>query len=180
MLSRLNLSEGVKMLRAAVATDPKRAEAHNALGVGLGHMGLAPEAQREFELALALRPDYPSARFNLAEALQKSGHVDQAIENFRQVIAAYPQDDTARYGLQKALEAGARESIKQGDWKSAAAAYSELVGLAPSDAGLRNDYGEVLLHLNQAGKAREQFEKALALDPANEAARRNRDALDAH
>lgn len=179
MLSRFKLSEGVKMLRAAVAADPKRAEGHNALGVGLGHLGLAPEAQREFELALQLRPDYPSARFNLAEALQKSGHVDQAIENFRQVMAAYPGDDTARYGLQKALEAKVRESTAQGDWRRTAAAYSELVELAPGDASLRNDYGEALLHLNQVVQAREQFERALALDPASEAARRNRDALDA-
>jgi Flp pilus assembly protein TadD len=106
--------------------------------------------------------------------------VDQAIENFRQVIAAYPGDDTARYGLQKALEAQARELTEQGDWRRAGKAYSELVELAPGDAGLRNDYGEALLHLNQSAQAREQFEKALALDPANEAARRNRDALDAH
>jgi tetratricopeptide (TPR) repeat protein len=178
LLSRFNLSEGVKMLRAAVAADPKRAEAHNALGVGLGHLGLAPEAQREFELALKLRPEFASARFNLAEALQKSGHVDQAIENFRQVIAAYPGDDTARYGLQKALEAQTRLTTARNDWKAAAAAYAELVQLAPGDASLRNDYGEALLHLNEASLAREQFEKALALDPANEAARRNRDGLD--
>ena len=168
------------MLRAAVAADPKRAEGHNALGVGLGHLGLAPEAQLEFELALKLRPEYASARFNLAEALRKSGHVDQAIENFRQVIAAYPGDDTARYGLQKALEAKASESTAQGDWKRAAGAYTELVELAPGDASLRNDFGEALMHLNQTAQAREQFERALALDPANEAARRNRDALDAH
>jgi tetratricopeptide (TPR) repeat protein len=166
------------MLRGAVAADPKRAEAHNALGVGLGHLGLAPEARREFERALQLRPDYASARFNLAEALQKSGHLDQAIENFRQVIAAYPGDDTAHYGLQKALEAQSRQATARNDWKAAAAAYAELVELAPDDASLRNDYGEALLHLNQAAQAREQFEKALALDPANDVARRNRDSLD--
>jgi tetratricopeptide (TPR) repeat protein len=177
MLSRFNLSDGVKMLRAAVALDPKRPEAHNALGVGLGHLGLAAEALAEFRAALKQRPDYASARFNLAEGLQKSGHLAEAIQSFRQVISAYPSDDTARYGLQRALEGQAREYAAHADWKGAAAAYGELVELSPRDAGLRNDYGEALLQLNQTAQAREQFEKALEIDPALEAARRNWEAL---
>jgi len=177
LLSRLKLAEGVNMLREAVSLDPNRPEARNALGVGLAHLGLAAEAFEQFQTALRLRPDYAGARFNLAEALQKANRLDEAIENFRRVTTAYPDDDTARFGLQRALEAQARRLTAQNDWKAAATIFRELVKLAPQDGSLHNDFGEMLLRANQPAEALEQFRKALEIDPANQAARGNRDAM---
>ncbi len=176
LLSRLKVAEGVQMLRQAVARDPKRPEAHTALGVALSHLGLSPEAMEQFQLALRLRPDYAAARFNLAEVLLKANRLPEAIENFRLVTQAYPDDETARYGLQRALQAQARQLTAKGEWIEAAAAYRQLVKLAPRDADLRNDFGEVLLQLDRRAEALDQFDQALEIDPKNEAAQRNRAA----
>ena len=66
MLSRLNPQGAVSMLQAAVRIDPTRIEARNMLGLALSQTGRTREAAVEFAAALQMRPDFLSARFNLA------------------------------------------------------------------------------------------------------------------
>jgi len=55
--------------RAVQTIDRARApDAHNEFGVALARLGRMDQAAREFEAALALRPDFPQARENLAKA----------------------------------------------------------------------------------------------------------------
>ena len=52
-------------------------------------------------MALKTRPDYASARFNLATALAKSGRIEEAIANLRQVLATNPNDAYAKKRLEE-------------------------------------------------------------------------------
>ena len=45
-------------------------------------LGRLPEARAQFTLALDMKPDYLSARFNLALAFQETHDWAQAIENY--------------------------------------------------------------------------------------------------
>lgn len=55
--------------RAIETIDPAHAaDAHNEFGVALARLGRLNEAAREFEAAIALRPDFAVARENLAKA----------------------------------------------------------------------------------------------------------------
>lgn len=55
--------------RAIQTIEPARAaDAHNEFGVALARLGRLDHAAKEFEAALALRPDFPVARDNLAKA----------------------------------------------------------------------------------------------------------------
>jgi Flp pilus assembly protein TadD len=62
LLSRLNPQGAVTMLRAAVHTEPERADAHNMLGLALATTGRTTEAIEEYLRAIQLRPGYSSAR----------------------------------------------------------------------------------------------------------------------
>jgi predicted Zn-dependent protease len=79
------------------------------LGLSLATLNRNAEAVPQFELALRLRPYYPSARFNLATALAKTGRIDEAIANLRQILAADPEDAYAKKRLADLL--GARPSL---------------------------------------------------------------------
>jgi Tfp pilus assembly protein PilF len=103
LLSRLNAAGAVSALETAVATEPRRAEARNMLGLALQFVGRAIEATAEFETALRLRPDYSAARFNLANAQIKAGKLDDAIANLSLVIAADPNDPLPKERLEEIL-----------------------------------------------------------------------------
>ena len=99
MLARLNAVEAERALRAAVSGEPGRADAHNMLGVALNSLGRLQEAIAEFQLALSLRSDYLSARFNLANALEKAGNRHEAIEQMQLAAAASPDDPLVKQRL---------------------------------------------------------------------------------
>jgi Tfp pilus assembly protein PilF len=103
LLSRLNAAGAVSALETAVATEPRRAEARNMLGLALQFVGRTAEGTAEFEAALRLRPDYSAARFNLANAQIKAGKPNEAIANLRQVIAANPDDPLPKKRLEEVL-----------------------------------------------------------------------------
>jgi tetratricopeptide (TPR) repeat protein len=73
------------------------------LGLGLATLNRNAEAIPQYEMALRARPDYASARFNLANALAKSGRVDEAVTNLRQVLAKNPGDAYAKRRLSELI-----------------------------------------------------------------------------
>jgi hypothetical protein len=105
MLSRLNPQGAVSMLEAAVRIDPNRVEARNMLGLALSQTGRTREAAAEFVAALKTRPDFLSARFNLAAVELKMGALDDAIGNLEVLAKAEPENETIRQRLADAVAA---------------------------------------------------------------------------
>ena len=56
LMAQGSIDAAVERLRAAVAADPQRWEAHEALGLALDLQGLNPEAREQFQRAAALAP----------------------------------------------------------------------------------------------------------------------------
>lgn len=105
MLSRLNPQGAVSMLEAAVRIDPNRADARNMLGLALSQTGRTREAAAEFVAALKTRPDFLSARLNLAAVELKMGALDEAIGNLEILAKAEPENETIRQRLADAVAA---------------------------------------------------------------------------
>lgn len=99
LLARLNPQAAVGELLTAARLQPNRPEVHNMLGLGLATLNRNAEAITQFDLALKTRPDYASARFNLATAQAKLGKLDEAIANLREILAANPEDPYAKQRL---------------------------------------------------------------------------------
>ena len=108
------------------------------------------------------------------EELLSAGRADEAIAQLNARIAAAP-NDAASYNLL------ARAYFYLERWDDAARACERSVQLAPGNSdyhmwlgriyGEKADHSNFLAAASLAGKVREQFEKAVALDAANEKAR---------
>lgn len=69
---RGDMDGAIKELQTSLRIYPKDFEVRNLLGQVLNMKGRVNEAIRQYEIALALRPDYPEAQYNLKEALKKA------------------------------------------------------------------------------------------------------------
>jgi tetratricopeptide (TPR) repeat protein len=125
----------------------------------------------QYRAALSLQPGLVNARFNLANALLRSRQLDAAIVEYRRVLAVYPNDSLAKDRLAVALRGRAGQLTSQDKIEAAEADYRELIVLVPNDAALRLDFGDVLLRRGKRAEAIQQYKKALAIDPSNEAAK---------
>jgi tetratricopeptide (TPR) repeat protein len=90
--------------RRAVALDSTLADAHASLALArmYGAWDFA-SAEREFEAAIALDPDYPIARYWFAELLMVLGRYDEAVEQARRGVELAPASAIAQHLLGWAL-----------------------------------------------------------------------------
>jgi tetratricopeptide (TPR) repeat protein len=87
-------------LSELLTKDPKRADAHNVLGLLLGRKGAASsEVVAEFREAVRLRPDFAEAYDNLGLVLTQSGNDPEAIAAFREAIRIRPDYADAHANL---------------------------------------------------------------------------------
>lgn len=132
------LTEAAKVLEPLKGTGESGAEF--LLGVLAYKQGAFDASRERFEAALADRPDYPEARYNLAITFYDQGRYDEALKQFQAVLDKHPGDEEARKNLDVTRQAAVRAYLKTG-----------------SQDFLKADYGNALDHWRQA----------LALDPGN-------------
>ena len=95
------------------------------------------EARSSFEAALALDPDQPEARYNLAHLLVEAGEMDLAAAELRRVLLLDPGFADAHFNLATALEAlGGRRQARDHLLR-----FLELTAPAGADAASDDDVG---------------------------------------
>src|SRR3569833_3138512 len=77
-------------LRRALAMNPERAAAHDALGIALRDLGRLAEAEAAFREALRLDPALRQTRVALANTLVELGHFQAAVGCYREAVAQGP------------------------------------------------------------------------------------------
>jgi tetratricopeptide (TPR) repeat protein len=95
-LARFDALDAVKPLHDAVLLNPRDAIAHNLYGTALDATGRNAEARQQFQAALAIKPSFANARFNLAHALVKAGKKEEAIANLQMILQTNPADNDAK------------------------------------------------------------------------------------
>lgn len=134
--------EAAGAMRRAIALDPGRAEAHNALGFALLTTGGRDGAIQAFRQALAARPEFPEALNNLGSALRAEGCLDEAEGAFERAIALRPNYGAALANLGLVLQ----EQARYGD---ALDAYDRAVAAAPNLPAARGNRAMLLLLLGR-------------------------------
>ncbi|HLH19048.1 MAG TPA: tetratricopeptide repeat protein [Bryobacteraceae bacterium] len=172
-LGRRDTAAALEHLRAALAAEPDQPAALNTFGAALEMSGRPEEAAAQFRRVLAIRPEDPDARYNLAGVLADQGSLGEAAGELRRLIAGHPEDRAARGRLIEVLKAWGGRAVEEGRSPEALAAFRELVTLDAEDAEAHNNFGILLARSGDTAGAIGQFETALKLNPALDAARRN-------
>ncbi len=124
---RGEVAEAERLYRRVLQRDPKRADAHNLLGLLARQRGDAAAALRHTGQALALRPQEPIFLASHGAALAEAGQLPEAVRLLRLAIAARPSDAVSLRNLGQAFCA-------LGDAAGALAPLRQAVALQPQAA----------------------------------------------
>ncbi|MBV9763165.1 MAG: tetratricopeptide repeat protein [Acidobacteriaceae bacterium] len=156
------------ILRRQLEKYPNDFFAHLNLGALLLSRLDAQGAAAMLERATAIDPARPEAHDMLGEAWAALGRWSDAMEQFRLALRARSDYVDARYNLARALAKFGRYEEAVENFRGVAAAY-------PDSARLQNEFGELLARDGKYAEAIGQFDKALAIDPSDETAKKNRE-----
>ena len=158
------------MLRELLEHSDRFADVHDMLGVIAHFRGNFVLAERHFERALALNPQYTEAALNLAVTYNDRGKYEKARE-------VYARIQGAPSGVKSGLDPFARGKIANmhadvgqayadaGLPLEAIVELEKAVELCPEFSDLRTKLGSLLREVNEVSRAKEQYEAAIATRP---------------
>ena len=142
--------------------DPLSAEEHNDLGVTYEQKGEMDAAIREYNAALRKRRDFPTAQVNLGNAYFRKQDFGRAEKLYSGVLQADSANTDAGNNL-------AMLYLETGKHLDRALRLAErCVRLASQNARYHDTLGLVFAKLNLPEKARDSFQRALALIPPDD------------
>jgi protein O-mannosyl-transferase len=145
-------------------TDPDAHIIRSNLGGVYFDSGQVQRAGREWEIALAGKPDNVVTMNALGMLYTQEGKYADALAMFQRAIAARPLWGTAHYNYGLLLQ-------KTGETNRALDEFRSAVQLSPLDATARRRYGEALLATGKLDEAEAQLKFAVDLEPSLEALR---------
>ncbi len=153
------LADAIRIINAVTRLAPERADAHFALGLALQFAGRHADAVEPYRRALAIAPDFPHLRNNLASSLMhinsESSEIDRLLE---EAVARNPSDSRAWINL-------ARLRPDETHPGRAAEAARRALALAPHDPLAHNNYSMALKELQQWQDAQRALESACQYAP---------------
>jgi tetratricopeptide (TPR) repeat protein len=147
---------------------PQIEEGHSALGAVLAHLGKLPQAIKELETALKLKPDDISAQTNLALAYEQTGANQRAIVLFKSVEAdtqRKPAADVSHALPAFFLAAYARSLAATGQLQEAVAKMKIASSESPKSAELHDALGSLHGQQRSWPSAVSEFQEAIRLNP---------------
>jgi len=121
-------------------------------------IGRLDDAAKDYEKALALKPDYAEAQYNLGITLRELGQIDAAIESYKQALAIKPDYFGAHNNLGNLF-------LELDQLDAAADHFEWAVAYKPDFADAYNNLGVVNRERDQVYEAIKNFEKAIDIKP---------------
>ena len=154
----------------AMALEAKAGEAMRS-GEAEESERFAAEAEREYRVVIARRPQNVRAAVNLAACEYESGRKQEARSRLRAVIAAHPDAVTAQTALAAHLlrEAGQASSLSEAQQKlgEAQQLLEQAVGEDAADITANMLLGDLYARRRQPQRAREAYRRALQRDASD-------------
>jgi protein O-GlcNAc transferase len=152
---------------------PQVEEGHRALGAVLMRLGKLPEAIKELEKAVELKPADISAKTSLALAYQQTGANNKALILFRYVEADAHRrsaSDSSSALPSYVLAAYARSLAATGQLALATTKMKAAVAESPQSADLHDALGSLYAQQSSWPSALAEFQKVIQLNPSLPAA----------
>jgi tetratricopeptide (TPR) repeat protein len=166
LLAQGRVREAAECFQEAVELDPKSAPAHRHLANAFLEQGHLGAAIPHFATALDIDPRDYEAAMGLARAFQWNSAFEDASSAFRLAIEIKPNDRFARLGL-------ANLHFLTHDSAKAIEECERLLREFPDWSGAQTCLANVLGHEGEITRSKELYERALAAEPADHAARAN-------
>src|SRR6184192_1800266 len=142
-----------------VAADlPASARAHFNYGAALQQIGRLDEAEKEYNAALRVDPNYVKVHVNLALVLVSKSKLDEAKKYYKRAVQLDPSAGEVRSGYAYLLE-------RLGRVDEARAEYENAIRLSPKSARLFYTYAAFLEKKGELDAAIAQYQRALQVDP---------------
>jgi len=163
------LAEG--FLEKVLEHDDKFADVHDMLGVIAHGSARYVDAERHFERALALNPNYTEAALNLAVTYNDRGKFAEAREIYAKIKQRPSGDSTALDPFARGKIANMHADLAQAYMdaslpREAIAEYEKAVLLCPDFADLRTKLATLLRQSGELSRARAHYEAAIATRPS--------------
>ena len=158
------------MLREVLENSDRFADVHDMLGVIAHSRGNFIAAERHFERALLINPQYTEAALNLAVTYNDRGKYEAAREVYARIKGRKGDTSEGLDPFARGKIANMHADIGQayadvGLPREAIAEYQKAVGLCPEFADLRTKLGTLLRQVHELDNAREQCEAAVEARP---------------
>ncbi|CAN0262414.1 protein O-mannosyl-transferase TMTC3 [Lampetra fluviatilis] len=155
-----------RLLRYA-ELEPSDEKAYFNLGMVATDMGRADEAERWLRRAVALRPDFRGALFNLALLLVQSRHELDALPVLEQLLEHHPQHAKALVLQGDVL------LNRRGDAAGARRAFQRALAAEPGNSQAKHNLCVVMFEEGELARAHDCLREALAMAPDEEYIRRH-------
>jgi protein O-GlcNAc transferase len=152
------LQEAQTIYRQILAADPNHHDAWHLLGLIACEVGEYQAGVECIQRALAFRPDWALAHFNLGNAWKDQGKLDEAMACYQRAVQRKPDFAEAHNNLGLAWR-------EHGDLDEAAACYQRALRLKPGFAEAHNNLGNVFNDQDKPDEAAACYQRALQLKP---------------
>ena len=154
------IQEALDAVEVLIKDFPNNPLLLNISGVCYSALSLMDDAVKSYKKAVAIKPDYADAYYNLGNILRDLGELDSAIKSYAKTIEIMPEYNEAQYNLGATLQ-------QLGQFDEAIEQYEKALKINPKNTDLILNLGFIYQNLGQIDEAIEQYEKALAIDPDN-------------
>jgi len=139
------------LIQRAIKLDGSRADYYSNFAVALMNLNLNEQAAAAGRTGLQLRPDNPTAAYNLGIALEKMDRLEEAAAYYRKAIELNPNYAEAHNGVACLL-------LMSGEYEQAAAAFRRVIELKPDYALAHWHLAHMLLMLGDFENGWREYE----------------------
>ena len=154
------IADAQKLYKALLKQAPAHFPALHFLGLSYFQQGQHDKGIKFIEQALAIKPDYAEAHYNLATALHGIGRLDQAIAHYEKTLAIDPNNPDAHNNLGAVL-------LARKHYDQAIAHFQKALAINPNYASAHSNLGTAFKDLQRYTDAVAHFERALSFDRGN-------------